>query len=93
MYESRAAGTAKNIGGKIGDPKIRAEGVANRAKGQDREEETEIADAIKETASVARRALSSFGSSLRNAIETQPYTTALVAFGLGWLWGRMHRPL
>jgi hypothetical protein len=30
---------------------------------------------------------------LRNAIETQPYTTAVVALGIGWLLGRMHRPL
>jgi hypothetical protein len=30
---------------------------------------------------------------LRNAIETQPYTSALVALGIGLLLGRMHRPL
>ena len=26
-------------------------------------------------------------------IETRPYTTAIVALGIGWLLGRMHRPL
>ena len=26
-------------------------------------------------------------------IEAQPYTAAIVAMGLGWLLGRMHRPL
>jgi hypothetical protein len=26
-------------------------------------------------------------------IEAQPYTTALAALGIGWLLGRMHRPL
>jgi hypothetical protein len=25
--------------------------------------------------------------------ETQPYTTTIVALGIGWLLGRMHRPL
>ncbi len=26
-------------------------------------------------------------------IQEQPYTATLVAFGIGWLPGRMHRPL
>jgi ElaB/YqjD/DUF883 family membrane-anchored ribosome-binding protein len=29
---------------------------------------------------------------LRDIIESQPYTAVIIAFGLGWLWGRMHRP-
>jgi hypothetical protein len=29
---------------------------------------------------------------VRNAIETQPYTNAIVALGIGWLLGRMHLP-
>jgi hypothetical protein len=34
-----------------------------------------------------------FDKWLRNTIETQPYTTAIVAIGIGWLVGRRHRPL
>jgi hypothetical protein len=34
-----------------------------------------------------------FDKWLRTTIETQPYTTAIVALGIGWLLGRMHRPL
>lgn len=30
---------------------------------------------------------------LRNTIENQPYTAVAIALGLGWLCGRMHRPL
>jgi hypothetical protein len=30
---------------------------------------------------------------LRHTIETQPYTSVLVAIGVGWLIGRMHRPI
>jgi hypothetical protein len=30
---------------------------------------------------------------LRETIETQPYTSALIALGIGWLLGRLHRPL
>jgi hypothetical protein len=100
MHKNRSVGTAKNIGRKAqesflylaGVSKIKAEN-AQDAYGQASEETTEIADAVIETAAVARRAVSSFVSSIRNAIETQPYTVTLVAFGLGWLWGRIHRPL
>ena len=30
---------------------------------------------------------------LRRTIETQPYTVAIAALGIGWLLGRSHRPL
>ena len=43
------------------------------------------ADAARETAGSLERAL-------RNTIETQPYTAVAIALGLGWLFGRMHRP-
>ncbi len=46
-----------------------------------------------QTADVARQTATTLDSWLRNAIETQPYTTAVVALGIGWLLGRMHRPL
>jgi ElaB/YqjD/DUF883 family membrane-anchored ribosome-binding protein len=29
---------------------------------------------------------------LRNTIETQPYMAVAIALGLGWFFGRMHRP-
>jgi hypothetical protein len=41
----------------------------------------------------ARETASSFEKALRHTIETQPYTSALVALGIGWLLGRLHRPL
>jgi ElaB/YqjD/DUF883 family membrane-anchored ribosome-binding protein len=41
----------------------------------------------------ARQAVVTIDSMLRETIETQPYTTALVALGIGWLLGRLHRPL
>ena len=31
--------------------------------------------------------------SVQKVIETRPYTAVAVALGLGWLLGRMHRPL
>jgi hypothetical protein len=41
---------------------------------------------------VADSAADSFLNALRDTIENQPYTGVIIAFGLGWLWGRMHRP-
>jgi len=29
---------------------------------------------------------------LRDTIENKPYTAVAIALGLGWLFGRMHRP-
>jgi hypothetical protein len=41
---------------------------------------------------VADSAADSLLNALRDTIESQPYTAVIIAFGLGWLWGRMHRP-
>jgi hypothetical protein len=46
-----------------------------------------------QTVDVARRTATNFEQWLRHSIETQPYTSVLVAVGLGWVLGRMHRPL
>jgi ElaB/YqjD/DUF883 family membrane-anchored ribosome-binding protein len=35
----------------------------------------------------------SFEKALRHTIENQPYTAVAIALGVGWLFGRMHRPL
>jgi uncharacterized protein YjbJ (UPF0337 family) len=94
MDENRLEGTARNIGGRIeeqvgratGDTKIRAEGFLNQAAGA-------AQDVYGQTADVARQTTATLDSWLRNSIETQPYTTAVVALGIGWLLGRLHRPL
>ena len=94
MDENRVEGTARNLGGKVqeglgkftGDARKQAEGLANQAAGAAQDLYGQAADAARETAG-------SFEKVLRRTIETQPYTTALVALGIGWLLGRMHRPL
>ena len=40
-----------------------------------------------------RKTAGSFEKALRNTSENQPYTAVVVALALGWLFGRMHRPL
>jgi hypothetical protein len=55
-------------------------------------EEMESA-ALGQTVDVTRRTATNFEQWLRHTIETKPYTSVLVAVGLGWALGRMHRPL
>jgi hypothetical protein len=42
---------------------------------------------------VARDTAVTFEKWLRSSIETKPYAAVAVALGIGWLIGRMHRPL
>jgi uncharacterized protein YjbJ (UPF0337 family) len=94
MDENRIEGTARNLGGKVqegfgrvtGDTKTQAEGMVNQAAGA-------AQDLYGQTADVARQTATTLDSWLRNAIETQPYTTAFVALGIGWMLGRLRRPL
>jgi uncharacterized protein YjbJ (UPF0337 family) len=101
MDENRIAGAARSIGGKVeervgrvtGDTKAQAHGIADQAVGAAQDLYGQARDTAADAAVVARDSAASLEKWLRNAIETQPYTTAMVAFGIGWLLGRMHRPL
>ena len=101
MDDNPVSGTARNVGGKIeegfgrvtGDRKIQAEGIAKQVSGAAQDMYGQARDLASEAAGTARDTASSFEKLLRNTIETQPYTTAFVALGIGWLLGRMHRPL
>jgi uncharacterized protein YjbJ (UPF0337 family) len=100
MDENRVSGVTGNMSGKVeegftGDTRTQAEGAAKHVAGAAQDLYGQARDAASDAASTARNTASSFGNMLRNAGETQPYTTAFVAFvalGLGWLIGRMHRP-
>jgi ElaB/YqjD/DUF883 family membrane-anchored ribosome-binding protein len=84
---NRAFGDAKkhaaNVAGEVQD-------AAGDLYGQARDSAAQITDA---TTKAARKTAGSFEKALRNTIETQPYTAVVIALGLGWLFGRMHRPL
>jgi uncharacterized protein YjbJ (UPF0337 family) len=94
MDENRVEGNVRNVGGKVeeafgratGDTKTKVEGVMNQAAGT-------AQDLYGQGADVARQSASTFDAWLRNRIETAPYTTAIAALGIGWLLGRMFRPL
>lgn len=94
MNEDRISGTSRNLGGKVeegigratGDATTQLQGKFDQAAGAAQDLYGQAADAARDTAV-------SFDKWLRTTIETQPYTTAIVALGIGWLLGRMHRPL
>jgi uncharacterized protein YjbJ (UPF0337 family) len=94
MDQDRISGTARNVGGKIeegigrltGDARTQIQGKLDQAAGAAQDLYGQTADAARDTAA-------SFDKWLRRTIETQPYTVAIVALGIGWLLGRMHRPL
>ena len=94
MDEDRISGTARNLGGKVeegvgratGDAKTQIQGKLDQAAGTAQDLYGQAADAAIDT-------VTTFDKWLRTTIETQPYTTAIVALGIGWLLGRTHRPL
>ena len=108
MDEHRVTGTTKQISGKaqeslgrvVGNAETQVKGVANQVTGaaqdlygQARDSASQLAGAVSDGVSDARDTAFSLEKSLRNTIETQPYTAVFVALGLGWLLGRMHRPV
>jgi uncharacterized protein YjbJ (UPF0337 family) len=95
MPQTRAANSDFNRA--FGDAKKQASGVADDVSdaaqelyGHARESAADLADSANRA---ARKTAGSFEKALRNTIETQPYTAVVIALGLGWLCGRMHRPL
>jgi ElaB/YqjD/DUF883 family membrane-anchored ribosome-binding protein len=66
------------------DAKKQAGSVAN--------EVSDAASQVADAATNAARKTASFEKALRDTIENQPYTAVAIALGLGWLFGRTHRP-
>jgi phage-related minor tail protein len=80
---SDARKQAGNVAGAMSD-------AAEDVYGQARESAADVAGTANES---ARSVTSSFEKAIRHTVETQPYTAAAIALGIGWLLGRMHRPL
>jgi hypothetical protein len=84
---THAFGDAKKQAGAIADD---VSDAAQNLYGHARDNAADLASSANRA---ARRTAGSFERALRGAIETQPYTAVVVALGLGWLFGRLHRPL
>ena len=95
MAEARASNP--NFGRAFGEAKKNAAGVADDAADAAQEVYDQAADSASQVidfaAKAARKTAGSFERALKNTIETQPYTAVAIALGIGWLLGRMHRPL
>jgi ElaB/YqjD/DUF883 family membrane-anchored ribosome-binding protein len=63
-----------------------AQGTAEKFYGQAKDAASDAADGVRRTAS-------SFEDVVRHTIENKPYTAVAIALGIGWLFGRTHRPL
>ena len=93
MDENRIRGAARNFGGQLeeeagsiaGDTQAQLKGKMNQAAGAAQNLYGQTADAARDTAG-------SMDDWFRQTIKTQPYTTALVILGAGWLLGRMRQP-
>jgi ElaB/YqjD/DUF883 family membrane-anchored ribosome-binding protein len=81
----------------FGDAKQNAADAADEVSSAARDVYEQTRDSANQAANAAARAASdsagSFEQAVRNTIENQPYTAVAIALGLGWLLGRMHRPI
>ena len=95
MAENRSPNS--DFGRAFDDAKKQAASVAGEASDAAQNLYGQAADSASQVAESATRAASktagSFEKVLRNTIENQPYTAVVIALGLGWLLGRMHRPI
>jgi ElaB/YqjD/DUF883 family membrane-anchored ribosome-binding protein len=84
---NRALGDAKKQAGEVAGAVAEA---AQDVYGQARESAADVVDTAN---TAARKTMGSLEKAIRSTIETQPYTAVVIALGIGWLLGRMHRPL
>jgi ElaB/YqjD/DUF883 family membrane-anchored ribosome-binding protein len=95
MAENRSPNS--DFGRAFDDAKKQPASVAREASDAAQNLYGQAADSASQVAESATGAASktagSFEKVLRNTIENQPYTAVVIALGLGWLLGRMHRPI
>jgi uncharacterized protein YjbJ (UPF0337 family) len=99
MNEDRVVGTARNVAGKaqegfgrvVGDTKLQTEGLINQAAGAAQDLYGQAKDTAVDAAATVRQSAVDAEDYIRQTIEKRPYTTALIALGIGWLIGRMGR--
>jgi uncharacterized protein YjbJ (UPF0337 family) len=100
MDETRMSGAAKNLGGDIedglgcatADAKTRVQGQMRAAEGSMQELYGQAVDSAEDAIDTVRQMPASVDNTIRRHIKSNPYTTAAIALGLGWLVGRSHRP-
>ena len=94
---SEASTSSTDFNRAFRDAKQEASGVADEAADAAQNLYGQAADSAAQihqaTTKAARKTAGSFEKALRNTVEDQPYRAVAIALAIGWLLGRMHRPL
>lgn len=94
MDQDRVHGPLRNATGKMQEELGRATGdLGTQFKGRLNQVAGTAQDMYGHAKDAARDTGTSWDQWFRRTIDAQPYTTALVVLGIGWLLGRMQRPL
>jgi len=99
MNADRMEGTARSMGGKLeegfgratGDVKSQVEGTVQQAVGAAQDLYGQAREAAGDAAAAVRRQAGSFEQTIRENVETRPYTAVAIALALGWFVGRLGR--
>jgi uncharacterized protein YjbJ (UPF0337 family) len=99
MNQDRVEGTARNLGGKVeegfgqvtGDAKSQVAGKIRQAAGTAQDLYGQARDTAGDAAAQVQRQVAGFEGTVRDAIETRPYTAVAVALAFGWFVGRLGR--
>jgi len=99
MNENRIEGAAKNMGGKLeegfgratGDVKSQLEGTVKQAAGAAQELYGQARETAGDAAAIVRKQAGSFEQTIRDNLETRPYTAVAIALAIGWFVGRLGR--
>ncbi len=90
MNEDRAAGAANKAAGTIQEEFGR---IARDTQAQIRGQARQAKGAAEDLYGQAQETASGIADVVRDFVDRQPYTALAIAAGLGWLLGRMRRPL
>jgi uncharacterized protein YjbJ (UPF0337 family) len=99
MNGDRMEGTAKNMGGKLeegfgratGDVKSQVDGTVKQAVGAAQDLYGQARETAADAAAIVRRKAGSFEETIRENVETRPYTAVAIALAIGWFIGRLGR--
>jgi len=99
MNGDRVEVTVKNMGGKLeegfgratGDVKSQVEGTVKQAVGAAQDLYGQARETAGDAAAAVRRQAGSFEETIRENVETRPYTAVAIALALGWFIGRLGR--
>jgi uncharacterized protein YjbJ (UPF0337 family) len=99
MNGDRMEGAARSMGGKVeegfgratGDVKSQVEGTVNQAVGAAQDLYGQARETAGDAAAMVRKQAGSFEQTIRENVETRPYTAVAVALAVGWFVGRLGR--